>query len=77
VTADIDQWRTHLWRLAKKVSTFVTEQQALEWAMAMIRDLDQRHGLPAAAMADAVGELADRTAAVLAAYRELTQLGSR
>jgi len=73
LTADIDQRRTHLWRLADEVAGFVTEQQALARANAMIRDVDQRRGLPAPPSADAAGELADHTTAVLAAYRELTQ----
>jgi len=71
LTADIDQRRTHLWRLADEVAAFVTEQQALAQANAMIRDVDQRRGAPAPA--DVAGELADHTTAVLAAYRELTQ----
>lgn len=59
--------------LAKEVGTFVTEQQALAKAHATIRDVDQQHGLPAVAPADAARELADHTTAVLAAYRELTR----
>lgn len=72
LTADIDQRRTQLWRLAKEVGAFVGEQEALARANAMIHDADQRRGLPAPA-ANAVGELADHTSAVLAAYRELTE----
>jgi hypothetical protein len=72
LTANIDQRRTHLWRLADEVARFLTEQQALAQARAMIRDVDQRRGLPTPQV-DAARELADHTAAVLAAYRELVQ----
>jgi hypothetical protein len=71
--ADIDQRRTHLWRLADEVDTFVTEQQALTRAAATIRDADRVRGVPATSPADGAGDLADHTAAVLAAYCELTQ----
>lgn len=71
LAADIDQRRTHLQRLAE-VAGFLTEQQALARTRATIREVDQRHGLPAP-QADAAEDLADHTAAVLAAYRELTQ----
>jgi hypothetical protein len=71
LTVNIDQRRTHLWRLADEVARFLTEQQALARARAMIRDVDQRRGLSAPPV-DAARELADHTA-VLAAYRELTQ----
>jgi hypothetical protein len=72
LAADIDQRRTHLRRLADEVAGFLTEQQALARARATIREIDQRQGLPAP-QADAAEDLADHTAAVLAAYRELTQ----
>jgi hypothetical protein len=70
---DIGQRRAHLRRLADEVAAFVTERQALARANAMIRDADRRHGIPAPTSPDAVADLADHTAAVLAAYRELTQ----
>lgn len=73
LTANIDQRRTNLWRLADEVAGFVTEQKALARANAMIREVDQRRGVPAPPPVDASGELADHTSAVLAAYRELTQ----
>jgi hypothetical protein len=72
--ADIDQRCAHLRRLADEVAAFVTEQEALARANAMIRDADRRHGVPTPASPDAVADLADHTTAVLAAYRELTQL---
>jgi cytosine/adenosine deaminase-related metal-dependent hydrolase len=74
LSADIDQRRTHLWRLADETAGFVTEQQALARANAMIRDADRHRGIAVPAPADAAGDLADHTSAVLAAYRELTQL---
>jgi hypothetical protein len=71
--ADIDQRRTHLWRLADEVRAFVTEQEALARARAVIRDADRRRGIPAPEPgAHAAGDLAEHTTAVLAAYRELT-----
>jgi hypothetical protein len=75
LNADIDRRRANLWRLANEVSEFVTEQQALARANAMIRDVDRRHSLPPPAATDTAGELAEHTTAVLAAYRELTRLG--
>jgi hypothetical protein len=42
--ADIDRRRAKLSRLAKEVGEFVTEQQALAPANALIRDVDRRHG---------------------------------
>jgi hypothetical protein len=72
LAANIDQRRTHLQRLADEIAEFLTEQQALARARATIREVDQRQGLPAPP-ADAAEDLADHTAAVLAAYRELTE----
>ncbi|GLW28594.1 hypothetical protein [Actinoplanes regularis] len=71
--AVIRQRQTQLWQLAHQVRAFVDEQEALARARATIRDTDQRRGGPATEPApNAAGELADHTAAVLAAYRELT-----
>jgi hypothetical protein len=71
--ADIQRRQTHLWQLAHQVRTFVDEQQALARARATIRHADHQRGLPAAdPSGNAVGELAEHTAGVLAAYRELT-----
>jgi hypothetical protein len=72
LTTGIDQRRQHLQRLANQVGAFVTEQQALARANAMIRQIDQSHGIPMPALPDAIGDLADHTAAVLVAYQELT-----
>jgi hypothetical protein len=70
---DIRQRQTHLWQLAHQVRAFVDEQEALARARATIRHADQHRGLPAAEpAANAAGELAEHTTAVLAAYRELT-----
>ena len=73
LTRDIDQRRQHVQRLTDEVAAFVTEQQALARANAMIRDADQRNGVSTPALPGAVADLADHTTAVLAAYRELTQ----
>jgi hypothetical protein len=73
LTTDIDQRRQHLQRLTDEAAAFVTEQQALARANAMIRDADQRNGVPTPAPPSIVSDLADHTTAVLAAYRELTQ----
>lgn len=71
--ADIDQRQRHLSRLAHEVSAFVTEQESLARARAMIRTADQHSGVPSLEPAGGdAGDLADHTAAVLAAYRELT-----
>jgi hypothetical protein len=71
--ADIRQRQTHLWQLAHQVRAFVDEQAALARARATIRHADQQRGIPATNPAgNAAGELAEYTAAVLAAYRELT-----
>jgi hypothetical protein len=53
----------------------VTEHQALARAAATIHDADRLRGAPPAAPAsdDGTGDLAEHTAAVLAAYRELTR----
>jgi hypothetical protein len=72
--ADIEQRSVHLRRLADEVAAFVIEQEALARANAMICDADRRRDVPAPALPDAVVDLADHTTAVLAAYRELTQL---
>jgi hypothetical protein len=70
----ISQRQTHLWRLADQARAFVTEQEALARAQAAIRSADLRRGVASVDPADSVaGELTDHTAAVLAAYRELTQ----
>jgi hypothetical protein len=42
--ADIEQRRTHLWRLADEIRTFVTEQEALARSRAMIRAADPSRG---------------------------------
>jgi hypothetical protein len=69
----IHERQTHLWQLAHQVRAFVDEQDALARARATIRDVDQRRGISSTAPGPtAGGDLADHTAAVLAAYRELT-----
>jgi hypothetical protein len=69
----IGQRQTHLWQLAHQVRGFVDEREAVARAQATIQNVDQRCGVsPAVRAPNAAGELADHTAAVLAAYRELT-----
>jgi hypothetical protein len=59
---------------AEQAHAFVTEQEALTRAQATIRYADQRRGIASAEPTESVaGELTDHTAAVLDAYRELTQ----
>ncbi|WP_089256134.1 MULTISPECIES: hypothetical protein [Asanoa] len=70
----IDQRQADLWRLADHVHAFVTEQEMLARAHATTRSADQHRNVPSAEPGEtATGELTDHTAAVLAAYRELTQ----
>lgn len=69
----IRQRQTYLRQLAHQVREFVDEQETLARARATIRDADQRRGVTSPGPApNSAGELADHTAAVLAAYRELT-----
>ncbi|MCW6009590.1 hypothetical protein K1W54_34380 [Micromonospora sp. CPCC 205371] len=75
--AESGQRCAHLRRLADEVSQFVTEQQALARAAATIRDVDRVRGIPPTVTADVAGDLAEHTAAVLVAYRELAQLPNR
>ncbi len=71
--AEITQRREQLRRLAAEVQTFVSEQQALAKAVATIRESDRIRGIAPATPAPAATDLVDYTAAVLAAYRELTR----
>jgi hypothetical protein len=72
--AAIYRRQTNFWQLAHQVRTFVDEQQALARAQAAIRDADQRRGISLTTSdAHPTGALADHTAAILAAYRELIQ----
>ncbi|WP_305784214.1 hypothetical protein [Symbioplanes lichenis] len=64
----------HLTRLADETEAFVERQEALQRARSVLRDADylvQSAPAPGVPLPDAA-DLADRTSAVLAAYRELT-----
>ncbi len=72
--AQIEGRLTDLKTLADEVGRFVERQHALASARAVVQDADRILGAaaPLPVAGDAAAELAERTAAVLAAYRELT-----
>ena len=70
----IDRRQSHLWQLAGTVRAFVTDQDALARARATMRDADQhRSAAPVEQIESLTSDLTEHTAAVLTAYRELTE----
>jgi hypothetical protein len=69
--------QAHLQELSRQVRAFVDEQKALAHAQSAIRHADQQRGVATISPdTNTAGELSEHTAAVLAAYRELTQAAS-
>jgi hypothetical protein len=75
LNAAIEDRLQHLSRLATEVDLFVRQEQALIHARATLRDADQVIGSingPGTETGTAAEELAERTAAVIGAYQDLT-----